>query len=394
MATINAINTTIPIPVASGGTGASSLTANRLLLGNGTSAVSALGAATNGQIPIGSTGSSPVLATITAGSGISVTNGAGTISIAATGGSGISTITGNSGGALSGSNINIVTANATAKVAGASTTETIDFGIDNLCLGSSLPSLSTGVHNVGFGIDALSALSTGNSNTAIGYNALKATNTATAGGNTAVGKSALLAQAGGSGNNTALGIFAGYLITTGSYNTYIGSNAGGSNTGSDSSNINIGYNTVTANGTSNELRIGNGTGTGSGSVNKCFVCGINGIVVTGVNVLVSSSNQLGVASSSARYKHDIKDMASDTDDVYKLRPVTFLWNKDSAPGLSDAPSDRQFGLIAEEVSTVMPHIVYYDSEGLVQGVQYEKLIPMLLNEIQRLEKRVTQLESK
>lgn len=42
-----------------------------------------LGAATNGQIAIGSTGANPVLATITAGSGIDVTNGAGTITVAA-----------------------------------------------------------------------------------------------------------------------------------------------------------------------------------------------------------------------------------------------------------------------------------------------------------------------
>lgn len=66
---------------------ATSLTSNSLLLGNGSSNISALGAATNGQLPIGSTGNAPVLATITAGSGISVTNGAGSITIAATGSS-------------------------------------------------------------------------------------------------------------------------------------------------------------------------------------------------------------------------------------------------------------------------------------------------------------------
>lgn len=71
--------------VANGGTGAVTLTSHSLLLGNGTSAVSALGAATNGQIPIGSTGNAPSLATITAGAGISVSNGAGSITIASNG---------------------------------------------------------------------------------------------------------------------------------------------------------------------------------------------------------------------------------------------------------------------------------------------------------------------
>jgi hypothetical protein len=48
--------------------------------GSGGSPV-ALGAATNGQLVIGSTGVAPVLSTLTAGQGITVTNGAGTITI-------------------------------------------------------------------------------------------------------------------------------------------------------------------------------------------------------------------------------------------------------------------------------------------------------------------------
>lgn len=77
--TLNNIGGTLS--VSKGGTGATSLTSGQLLVGNGTSAVTSLGAATNGQIPIGSTGTAPILATITAGTGITVTNGAGSIQI-------------------------------------------------------------------------------------------------------------------------------------------------------------------------------------------------------------------------------------------------------------------------------------------------------------------------
>ena len=75
-------NVTGTLPVANGGTGATTLTANSLLLGNGGSALTALGAATNGQIPIGRTGLSPILSTLTAGTNVTITNGSGTISIA------------------------------------------------------------------------------------------------------------------------------------------------------------------------------------------------------------------------------------------------------------------------------------------------------------------------
>lgn len=79
------IDLEVPVSVANGGTGATTFTPDSLLLGNGTSGITALGVATDGQIPIGSTGNPPVLATITAGSGITVTDGPGSITIAATG---------------------------------------------------------------------------------------------------------------------------------------------------------------------------------------------------------------------------------------------------------------------------------------------------------------------
>lgn len=66
--------------VSHGGTGLTTLTAHSLYVGNGTSAPTALGSATNGQIPIGSTGADPVLAAIV-GTGIVVTNGAGSITL-------------------------------------------------------------------------------------------------------------------------------------------------------------------------------------------------------------------------------------------------------------------------------------------------------------------------
>ena len=56
-----------------------------ILVGAGTAAaITALAAATNGQLPIGSAGADPVMATLTAGSGIAITNGAGSITITST----------------------------------------------------------------------------------------------------------------------------------------------------------------------------------------------------------------------------------------------------------------------------------------------------------------------
>lgn len=52
------------------------------MVGSATSAVTPIAMNTNGMVLIGSNGADPVAATLTAGSGITVTNGAGSISIA------------------------------------------------------------------------------------------------------------------------------------------------------------------------------------------------------------------------------------------------------------------------------------------------------------------------
>lgn len=84
MATNNAINASMPMLVSRGGTGLSTMTANAVLIGNGTSAVQSVGPLTNGQVLIGSTGGLPVAASLTAGSGISITGGSGSLTIAST----------------------------------------------------------------------------------------------------------------------------------------------------------------------------------------------------------------------------------------------------------------------------------------------------------------------
>ena len=84
MTTINAINAPLPLAASQGGTGLATLTAHGILVGEGTSAVTPI-VLTNGQVLIGSTGANPAAAAITAGAGITVTPGAGSLTIAATG---------------------------------------------------------------------------------------------------------------------------------------------------------------------------------------------------------------------------------------------------------------------------------------------------------------------
>lgn len=63
MPTNNAINTTFPFSVASGGTGGSALTDHGVLVGSGIASVTPLAVGSNGTLCVGSTGADPSLAT-------------------------------------------------------------------------------------------------------------------------------------------------------------------------------------------------------------------------------------------------------------------------------------------------------------------------------------------
>lgn len=73
------------LPILYGGTNSSAALTNKQVMVSSGGAIIELGAMTNGQLIIGNTGNLPTVAALTAGTGISITPGAGSISIAATG---------------------------------------------------------------------------------------------------------------------------------------------------------------------------------------------------------------------------------------------------------------------------------------------------------------------
>ena len=143
-ADLAALSLDTALPVGSGGTGASSLTDGGILLGSGTGAVTALGQATNGQIPIGSTGGDPVLGTITGGANITVTNGGGSITIAASGlGSGTVTSIGGQGTVNGLTLTGVVTTSGSITLGGTLSVPNANLVHDGLMIGSTDITLGT-----------------------------------------------------------------------------------------------------------------------------------------------------------------------------------------------------------------------------------------------------------
>ena len=97
---------------------------------------------------------------------------------------------------------------------------------------------------------------------------------------------------------------------------------------------------------------------------------------------------LGHATSSRRYKEDIRPMDKTSEVIYQLQPVTFRYKKEI-----DRTQSPAFGLIAEEVAKADPNLIVRDSRGQPESVHYEMVNAMLLNEFLKAHQKLEAQEA-
>src|SRR5262249_51877584 len=126
-----------------------------------------------------------------------------------------------------------------------------------------------------------------------------------------------------------------------------------------------------------------------GTQTATFIAGIRGVALGGTQpVGVNAQGQLGVRSSSARFKEAIKPMGEQSAAILSLRPVSFRYKKELDPS-----GDAQFGLVAEDVAKVASELVVRDEQGKPLSVRYEEVNAMLLNEFLKEHRKVEKLEA-
>lgn len=226
---------------------------------------------------------------------------------------------------------------------------------DNTAIGYRALNVSTVSQLTAIGALSLSINSTGLRNTAVGYNTLSSNTIGN--DNTAIGHHALISVTGT--GNIGIGSAAGSLLTTGSRN------------------INIGN--VGAAGESETIRIGT-------TQTRNFQAGIDGTVVSGNAVHITSSGQLGVLVSSEKYKENIKDLVIDSSILLKLRPVSFTYKDDWC-------HREQMGFIAEEVVKELPSLGTY-KDNQIEGLKYHEFSAILVHEYIKLYHKVEALTEK
>jgi hypothetical protein len=125
------------------------------------------------------------------------------------------------------------------------------------------------------------------------------------------------------------------------------------------------------------------TGTGSGSAYISFGyagSGIGSITQSGTTAVLYN------VTSDQRLKENIQDAASASALIDSLQVRQFDWKTDN--------THQRYGFIAQELVTVAPEAVHQpiDAEDMM-AVDYSKLVPMLVKEIQSLRIRLAALEA-
>lgn len=99
----------------------------------------------------------------------------------------------------------------------------------------------------------------------------------------------------------------------------------------------------------------------------------------------TNSSTSYITTSDRRLKENIVDAPSASDDIEAIQVRSFDWK--------ESGEHQKYGMIAQELQAVAPDAVSEgDEDDDIMGVDYSKLVPMLIKEIQSLRARVAQLE--
>ena len=113
---------------------------------------------------------------------------------------------------------------------------------------------------------------------------------------------------------------------------------------------------------------------------------------TGRAVFIASNGLFGIGASSERFKENIVDADIDAASVLDIRVRKFNYKKSF-----DENQPEDIGVIAEELEALgLTDFIYYDADGVPDGVAYEKLalalIPVLKIQQSQIDSVVARLD--
>jgi hypothetical protein len=122
----------------------------------------------------------------------------------------------------------------------------------------------------------------------------------------------------------------------------------------------------------------------------------------------SATGDITAYSSDERLKTNIKPIENAIDKVKAIRGVNYDWN-DLAASFGFDPNKPQVGVIAQEIQKVLPEVIKAAPFDTIQEdgsigpslsgenyltVQYDKIVPLLIEAIKEQQKQIEELKAK
>jgi hypothetical protein len=92
-----------------------------------------------------------------------------------------------------------------------------------------------------------------------------------------------------------------------------------------------------------------------------------------------------VSNSDARLKREVRTIEGALKTLAGIEGKTYRWKRNL--GRDDR---TQYGLIAQEVERVVPELVHAPDDDAIRSVNYQGLIPMLIEAVHQLEEQCRQ----
>ena len=107
--------------------------------------------------------------------------------------------------------------------------------------------------------------------------------------------------------------------------------------------------------------------------------------------VVAAGDVVAYYTSDIRLKDNIEVIKGSLDKIEGIRGVEFDWNEKS-PGWA-RERGHDVGVIAQEVEKIIPEVVQERKNGYL-GVDYKRLVPLLIESVKELKKEVEEIKKK
>jgi hypothetical protein len=100
----------------------------------------------------------------------------------------------------------------------------------------------------------------------------------------------------------------------------------------------------------------------------------------------ASGDIIAFGSSDRELKDNIQPIENPLEKMDKIGGYTFIWNDKQS-----TYKGKDVGVVAQEIQEVLPEIVSGRANGYL-GVKYEKIVPLLIESIKELHKKIEDIE--